>query len=129
MTDESLVKRLNYEYPWFEGLIEPHGALTMDRRSHACWYYTVLCMRARRLHAGGIANQIIQYKVGDTPPEWLESRDLEIAKSVAIIYALESPDEFLKFKANAWTQATQFLGVPVDMRIYEVSPDDRFKLI
>lgn len=125
--DSKLNKHLHYEYPYFEDMVEPKGALTLDKRSHACWYYTKLAMRARALFAGGIENQIIQYRVGDTPAGWHESRDEEIARSVAIIYGLESPDEFLKFKKQAWTQAEVFLGLKVDITIYDVRPGG-FKL-
>lgn len=113
---------LRYEYPMFMDFIQPKGALTLDRRSHACFYYTKLAMRARYLAGDGPESQTIQYKVGETAPEWMESRDEEIARSVAIIYQLESPDEFLKFKKEAWTQAVMFLGLPVDEEIYRVSP-------
>jgi hypothetical protein len=80
-------------------------------------------MRARRLHAGGIDNQIITYAVGGDMPNWHESRDEEIARSVAIMYGLESPDEFLKdeWKRRAWAQA-QMLGVTPELAIYEVKP-------
>lgn len=122
-SDGRVSLKLHYEYPFFEDFVEPNGALTLDKRSHACFYYTRLAMRARYLHAGGIENQIIEVKVGDeNDTHWHESRDEEIARSVAIIYGLESPDEFLKFKAQAWAQAVHFLGLPVDERIYDVRP-------
>ena len=123
MSQSEITKRIVYEYPYYEDLVEPKGALTLDKRSHACWYYTLLAMRARQLHGGGIENQIIQYKVGEEIPDWHESRDEEIARSVALIYGLESPDEFLKFRARAWAQA-QLLGIEkaLDLEIYEVKP-------
>lgn len=113
---------LHYEYPMYMDYVEPAGALTIDKRSHACFHYTKLAMRARYLHNGGIENQQITYKVGEAPPDYHESRDEEIARSVAILYGLESPDEFLKFKDRAWAQATQFLGLPVELEIYNVRP-------
>lgn len=126
MKDDRIGRALHYEYPMYEDMIQPNGALTLDKRSHACFTYTKLAMRARALHNGGIENQIIQVRVGDeneTP--WHESRDEEIARSVAIMYGLESPDEFLRFKKEAWVQATQFLGLPVAIEIYNVSPGAR----
>lgn len=124
MTRDGRVGNLNYEYPFFADLVEPRGALTLNIRSHACWYYTMLAMRARGLHAGGIENQIIQVKVGyESDSHWHESRDEEIARSVAIIYGLESPDEFLKteWKKRAYAQA-QMLGARINLDIYEVKP-------
>lgn len=112
-----------YEYSMFTDLIEPNGALTLDKRSHACWDYTRKAMRARELHAGGIENQVIQYKVSDGPGNWHESRDEEIAKSVALIYGLADPGEFLKDEwiKRAWTQA-KMLGLRVEEDIYRVRP-------
>lgn len=122
MKDSKLGVVLHYEYPMFQDYIQPKGALTLDRRSHACFYYTMLAMRARHIAGKGPESQILQYRVGDTPPLWMEPRDVEIAKSVTIIYGLESPDEFLKFKKEAWAQAVYFLGLTVDLAIYDVRP-------
>lgn len=118
--------KVQYIYPIFEDLIEPSGCLGIDKRFHACWSYTNKAMRARIRHAGGIDNQIIQYKVG-TPiaqmPTWHESRDEELARSTAMIYLLESPDEFLKptFTHACHLQAQQ-LGLSIDPAIYDVRP-------
>lgn len=121
-----MTMKVNYEYPIYEDLIEPKGALLLDKRSHACWNYTVLAMRARELHAGGIENQIIQYKVSDGAPNYHESRDEEIARSVALKYGLADPGEFLKreFKKRAWAQA-KLLGLHVELEIYNVRPGVR----
>lgn len=105
-------KDLHYDRPFYEQLVQPKGYLTLDMRCHACFHYTMLAGKARVAAGTGPESQIIQYRVGDTPPEWMESRDWEIAKSVAIIYGLESPDEFLKFKKEAWTQAVQLGADP-----------------
>ena len=121
MADDSLVKRINYEYPYYEQFVEPRGALTMDPACHACFYYGMLAFKAR-LNAGNIESQTIVYKVGETPSLWREPRDAEIAKSVALIYALESPDDFLKFRAQAWAQA-KMLGVELPVDIFTVTPD------
>lgn len=123
MKDSKTNLHLHYEYPFYKDFVQPNGALTLDKRSHACFHYTKLAMRARQLHAGGIENQIIQVKVGyENEAHWHESRDEEIARSVAIMYGLENPDEFLKFKKEAWTQAVVLLGLPVAEEIYNVRP-------
>lgn len=104
--------KVNYEYPMFSDYVEPKGALAINKESHACFYYLMLALKARGLVGDGIDSQIIQYRVGETAPEWMESRDEELAKSVAIIYGLESPEAFLKgdWKKRAWTQAVS-LGI------------------
>ena len=80
----------------------------------------MLAAKARGI-AGPIETQIIQYKVGETPPLWHENRDSEIAVSVAIIYGLESPDKFLVYKKRAWAQA-ELLGITLPTDIFDVGP-------
>lgn len=118
--DESLLKKLNYEFPYFEDFLEPNGALCINRECHACFYYAMLAWKARG-NAGPIEFQIIEYKVGDTPPLWRESRDSEIAYSVALIYGLESPDKFLIYKKRAWAQG-KLLGFELPADIFDVGP-------
>lgn len=113
--------KIRYEYPMFTDHVAPNGYLTFDVRSHACFYYGMLALKARGLAGTGIDSQIIQYKVGEEIPAWLESRDEELARSVAILYALESPDEFLKFKKEAWAQM-QALGITCPPEVFEVRP-------
>lgn len=117
---------VHYEYPFFEDYLEPKGALAINKESHACFYYAMLAAKARGLAGTGPESQIITYKVGETPPDWMESRDEEIAKSVALIYGLESPDKFLKadWKKRAWAQAKQ-LGVEIPDEVWEVRPGAR----
>jgi hypothetical protein len=118
--------KVNYTYSLFEDLIEPNGCLGIDKRFHACWSYTTKAMRAREKYSGGTENQIIQYRVG-TPiaqmPTWHESRDEEIARSTALIYGLESPDDFLKtIFTSACARQAAALGLRVDHEIYRVRP-------
>lgn len=113
--------RIQYLYPMFPDYVTPNGALTLQKECHACFYYALLAAKARGLVGEGPDSQIIQYRVGDTPPEWMESRDEEIARSIAILYGLESPDEFLRFRKEAWTQA-MLLGVELPREIFEVRP-------
>lgn len=122
MTDESLERRINYEYPFFESYVEPNGALTIDRACHACFYYAMLATKAIGMIGDSNESQIILYKVGDTPPPWLTANLGNIAKSVALIYALDSPEDFLKFKARAWMQG-KLLGVEMPDVIFRAAPD------
>lgn len=122
MADESLIRRIVYEYPYFEIYLEPHGALKIDRECHACFYYGMLAHQARLAASG---TQMLLYEVGHTPPDWLIPQDAAIAKSVALIYALESPDNFLQFKKEAWLQA-KMLGHELDPAIFRVTPATKF---
>lgn len=120
------IYKINYDFPMFEDYIEPKGALAINRESHACFYYAMLAAKARGLVGSGIDSQIIQYRVGDTPPAWKESMDEELARSVAILYGLESPDAFLKqdWKKRAWAQAAS-LGIDIPLAVFEVRPGAR----
>lgn len=115
--------KISYEYPMFDEYVEPRGALAINKESHACFYYLVLAMKARAVAGKGIDSQIIEYEVGHAAPLWMESRDEEIARSVALIYGLESPEAFLKapWKKRAWAQA-EMLGLQPDVGILHVRP-------
>ena len=121
--DESLRKRIVYEYPFFEDFVEPKGALCINRECHACFYYAMLATKARG-NAGAIETQIIEYKVGEEIPLWREQRDSELAYSVALLYGLESPDKFLIYKKRAWAQGAA-LGITFDPEIFNVGPKDK----
>lgn len=112
---------ITYEYPYFECYLEPNGALKIDRACHACFYYAMLAAKAIQLQGDGIESQTIIYKVGDTPPPWFEANLANLAKSVAIMYALENPDSFMNYKKEAWYQAQQ-LGVDVPEYVFNVRP-------
>lgn len=115
---------ITYEYPLFVDYIQPNGTLTIEKECHACFYYGMLAFKARGLAGDGIDSQIIQYKVGEEIPAWYEPRDEELARSVALIYGLESPDEFLRFKKQAWAQA-KLLGIEIPPEVFQVRPGQR----
>ena len=118
MTDQPTIE---YEYPYFDSYLEPHGVLKIDRACHACFYYGMLAAKAIQLQGDGMDSQTIVYKVGDTPPPWYEARLDNLARSVAILYALESPDVFLAYKREAWVQAMQ-LGYNIPEIVFRVRP-------
>lgn len=68
----------------------PQGFLTNDLRSHACWYFFILAEKMRQRAGTKLEDQII---LDDSP--WLEKDYRGIAKSVALMYGLDSPDDFL----------------------------------
>jgi hypothetical protein len=107
--------KLRYDYPIFEDQIEPKGLLTRDPRCHACWWYAMLAQKNKRLVGKGPEDQIIVYDVGSTPPVWMDKNYEKIARSVAIQYGLESPDDFLRYRAVVWAE-----GVRLGMDLTEV---------
>lgn len=113
---------ISYEYPFFESYIEPNGALNIQPACHACFYYGMLAAKAIAMIGTSNESQIIVYKVGDTPPEWMTANLGNIARGVATMYALNSPEDFLKFRAEAWAQA-KMLGVDIPEYVFRVAPD------
>lgn len=126
MGDDSLQRRINYEYPFFESYLEPNGALNLDPACHACFYYGMLAAKAISMIGDSNESQMILYKVGETPPPWMEANLGNIARGVATMYALNSPEDFLKFRAEAWAQA-KMLGVEIPEYVFRVSPDTIIK--
>lgn len=83
---------VNYEYPYYSDMIQPKGFLGIDRRFHACFTYFLLCHKLKEKAGESIDDQIV-YE-GDA---WIDKPYGDIARSVAMRYGLESPDDFLKF--------------------------------
>lgn len=104
-------KDLHYDRPMFEDQMIPKGHLTMDIRSHACWYYACLAQKNLIRVGDGPESQIITYDAENNEKAVYENRNFKnIARSVATIYGLESPDEFLRFRPVI-EQEGQRLGI------------------
>lgn len=80
-----------YEYPFYVDMVEPNGHLTLDRRTHACWYYYLLAQKLFEKVGKYIEDQI-RYE-GEL---WKDKRYDDIAKGVSLMYKLDSPADFLK---------------------------------
>lgn len=83
----------------YPDLTKPKGYLSRDMRSQACWYFYTLA-------------QNLYEKVGKTVEDqfavlegnlWMDKRYVPVAKAVAILYSLPSPDEF----AKAWQEVVE----------------------
>lgn len=93
-----------FKYP---DLTSPKGCLSPDMRAQACWYFYTL------------AQQIYE-KVGKCTEDqfgllegnlWMSKHYVQLARAIAAIYGLTSPDEF----AKAWDQVAMqamVLGLP-----------------
>lgn len=88
---------LHFDYPYFKDQLAPKGELLVDKRCHACWFYYVLAAKNRADTGTGPDSQIIEVDPGLNTPLWMERRYHQIATTVALIYGLSSPDEFLPF--------------------------------
>lgn len=79
------------QFTWFKFMSHTTlvgGYLPNDKRAHACWYYCRCAITAMKAVDDGA-----QYEGEDDHINSLNN----IARGVAKIYQLESPDEFLKF--------------------------------
>lgn len=101
------MKRLSltpFNYP---NLTKPHGALSSDSRSQACWYFYSLAHKVYEMVGKSIEDQF-----GVLDDElWMDKRYVQIARSVAMQYGLESPDEFAKAWDEVRLQAI-IMGLP-----------------
>ena len=89
---------LHYDRPIFPDHTFPKGLLIRDEACQACWFYAMLAFKNYMQYAGGHENKIITVNAYDNEfLPWNEIRFANIARSVAIIYGLESPDVFLRY--------------------------------
>ena len=95
--DEELIKRASLRPMRFVSHTIGHGGVLYDLPgAHACWYYCRIAIQAMK-------------KVDDGA-DYEGERDHvnalnNIARSVAALYRLESPSEFLKFMAEVKVEA------------------------
>lgn len=107
---------LTLNYKIFTDQLGPEGFLADDKACHACWYF-YLCAESNRRQVGkSIEDQIIEYDAeNNIVPLWNDKRYNAIAKSIAILYGLESPDVFAKFWPNVKLEARRLnLPAPAD---------------
>ena len=84
--------RINYSYPFYtDHTVSQGGYLTFDKRTHALFNYYLLCQKLLEK-----AGQSIDDQIRYDDAAWLDKPYANIAKSVAIRYGLDSPDDFLK---------------------------------
>jgi len=77
----------------FPDLTHPKGALPDDLRAQACWYFYTLAQKQKESVGDSIDDQFGLLE----DDLWMDKRYVQTAKTVALMYNLESPDEFLKF--------------------------------
>jgi hypothetical protein len=110
------MKELKFNYPFFTDQVEPKGRLLIDKRCHACWFYFMLATKNKNVVGKGPEDQIIEVDPGLETPLWMDLRYDQIARSVAMIYSLESPDEFLPYFEIVEKEANR-LGFEVPFEI------------
>lgn len=77
---------------FYADVTTPAGPLPMDWRAQACWRFYTLAQKVKERVGNSIEDQLI---LDDQP--WQDKPYANIARSVAMMYGLESPSEFEKF--------------------------------
>ena len=98
--------KLAYEYETYPQITVPRGFLPDDKRAQACWFFYLMAQSAKESVGDGPSTQIIY-----DDELWMDKRYEQQARSVATIYQLESPSEFMKFWKYVEQQARD-LGLP-----------------
>lgn len=73
---------------------KPNGFLSRDDRAQACWYFYLLAQKQREIIGDSTEDQfgLLEGSL------WMNLEYEQTARTVAMIYGLDSPDEF----AKAW---------------------------
>jgi hypothetical protein len=95
-----MVMRVKLHAFVFPGNTVPRGALSKDMRSQACWYFYVLAQKQREIVGDSTDDQAFRLTDEDM---WMDTHYVQTAHTVAMMYGLESPDEF----AKAWGEVTE----------------------
>lgn len=80
----------------------PRGALPNHPGAQACWYFYLLAQKNKEKVGKSTEDQFGLVE-GE---QWMDKQYVQLARSIATMYGLDSPDEFAKFwkevKQEAW---------------------------
>lgn len=88
--------RINFRPNYYPDNTYPKGFLSKDIRAQACWHFYTLAQQMKEKVGDSIEDQ---FGLHEEYP-WMDTHYVQLAKSIALIYGLESPDEF----AKAWKE-------------------------
>lgn len=80
---------IRFQYPIYPDLT----LLPVNKRAYACWYYYTLAMKLSEMLGDGSTES--QFGILEGEP-WLDPRYEQIARSVALMYGLKDPGEFME---------------------------------
>lgn len=106
--------KLRLQFPMYPMLMEPEGLLPRDKRACACWYFYTIAESARQTIGSTTEDQFGLLETF----QWMDKRYEQQARSVALLYSLESPAEFEKFWPYVEKQAAA-LGYPAPAMEYK----------
>jgi hypothetical protein len=99
--------KINFTWFRYPDHTIPKGRLPRDKAAQACWYFYVIAQAAKE-------------KIGDSTEDqfgllddelWMDKRYVQQARSVAALYQLESPDQFMRYWP-AVVQEARDCGLP-----------------
>lgn len=99
--DPNKVTGITLTPPIFPDHTFPKGALSTDMRSQACWYYYLLAQKQYEKVGESTDDQ---FAILDINP-WQNTHYEQLARSIAMLYQLESPSEFAKAWPEVETEA------------------------
>ena len=114
MTEQPPCGELHYDRPYFLDYSFPHGLLHLTPGCQACWYYAMLATKNKQVNESQMLTE--DTWTGETEAA-VEKRYDQLARSVAIIYGLDSPDDFLRYRWLVERQA-QSLGFELPEEIW-----------
>lgn len=100
--------KITLNYFTFPEHTKPSGCLSKDRRSQACWYFYLLAQKQKEIVGESVDDQ---FAIIEGNP-WKDKHYVQTARTVAKMYGLESPSEFMK----AWDEViaeAQRSGLPI----------------
>lgn len=104
--------RITFHYEVYPDHTEPKGFLPDDKRAQACWFFYTRAQITKEIVGDSIDDQIIT-----DDSEWMDARYESIARTVAMMYGLPSPDEFMKFWPYVIKEAARH-GLPIPSESY-----------
>lgn len=98
---------IKFNPPSYPDNTEPLGYLSKDSRAQACWMFYTLAQKQLEMTGDSIDDQfgILEGNL------WMDRHYVQTARTVAMIYGLESPDEFAKAWDDVRAEARN-LGLP-----------------
>jgi hypothetical protein len=91
----------------------PKGALPNQPGAQACWYFYLLAQKIKE-RVGNSTEDQFGLVDGDL---WMDKHYVQLARSIAMQYGLDSPDEFAKFW-NEVKQEAYLCGLPIPAEEY-----------
>lgn len=100
--------KANFTPPIFPDHTTPKGALPREMGAQACWYFYLMAQKQKERVGKSTEDQ---FGLLETD-RWMDKHYVQLARTIATVYGLESPDEFAKF----WTYVKQeawICGLPI----------------